>query len=138
MAGEGKRRAKEPEERPAVPDGFELRKDGTVIVHLDGEMHRWRRPKIGELRKLREGITERDAKVAAVNAKAAAPGEGDEPIDPIREQEKIQAEWVEGAWRMLGDKEPPPSDEWPSGADQVGMMIELMKHWREVPLRSGA
>lgn len=44
---------------PEIPEGLELRKDGTIVLHLDDENGRnqrvqLRRPKMKELRRLRE------------------------------------------------------------------------------------
>lgn len=146
MAGQARQRAREAATAPAVPDGFDLRKDGTVLATVDGEQFRWRRPKIGELRKLREAVAERDAKLSEAQAEARAALSEDESQEAVGAaavsmaelQSELNIAWVEFVWRTLGDKEPPPSDDWPSGSDHTGMVTGLLRHWREVPLRSGA
>lgn len=41
-------------------DGFEMRKDGKCVLTVRGETYRFRRPRLGEFRELREKLYERD------------------------------------------------------------------------------
>lgn len=134
MAGQGKRNREAQPTGPRVPDGLELRKDGTALFHVDGVQHRLRRPKIGELRGLREGVAKRDEAVANLKAEADA----DPTIDQGERQREINLEWMVGVMDLLAEPKPPEPDEWPAGMDEVGAIQALLGHWRAVPLRSGA
>lgn len=140
---------------PQVPDGFELIKDGTARLVIDGEVWRLRRPKVGEFRKLRELLQERDDEHVRVMAQAVADTSN---VETKAEEDKVERTlaaraqqrqvalavedlnigWVSEALRTLVmDKEPPPVDEWPSGMETLGFITTLIDHWRTVPLARG-
>lgn len=141
---------------PDVPDGVELHKDGTVTIFTDGERLRLRRPKLGEFRKLRELLHEREDAHLRLLAEQAAdraekPGEDASADDKLAFTMAINArsraltdalnalniEWVQAAMGMLAPGEVPAPDDWPSGMDSADFVAALVGHWRAVPLRSG-
>lgn len=143
-----------PAPAPAPPDGFELVNNGTARLTIDGQVWRLRRPKLGEFRKLRESLDERDdAHLRIISAHQS----DDKPADDADAEEKLaytlnarhrsrslteqvgalNVEWLTEALRLLCDREPPPADEWPAGMDESGTISALVSHWRSVPLRSG-
>lgn len=139
---------------PAVPDGLELRKDGTARLTIDGKGWVLRRPKLGEFRKLRTLAQERDdARQDAVAGFVDLPDPGkDAPAEErttylraLRDRGRaledlttdLNIAWMVAAFAMLADDDVPPSDDWPAGLQQSEAMAALLDHWRQVPLRSG-
>lgn len=141
---------------PEIPDGIELHKDGTVTVTVDNARCRLRRPKLGEFRKLRERLRERDdERLRLLAAQAADPlpapeesAEGQEKLDytlavAARGRElndaiaQLNIEWIREAMDMLARDTVLPEDDWPSGMDSSETVQALADHWRAVPLRSG-
>jgi hypothetical protein len=146
-----------PGQGPTIPDGWELNKDGTITLTVDGNRTRLRRPKMGEFRDLREALRQRDDDRLRVIAKHPPledhDTEGDEATDDEKlervlaiqgrsramadEVRELNLAWVELVLSTLAEKEPPPRDDWPSGTDEDKFLTDLMEHWRSVPLRSG-
>lgn len=139
---------------PAPPDGFELINNGTARLVVDGQVWRLRRPKLGEFRKLREALDERDDAHLRIISEHRSE---DKPADDADAEEKLaftlgarargraiseqvaalNVEWLGEALRLLCDREPPAVDDWPAGMDESGTISALVSHWRSVPLRSG-
>ncbi len=141
----------------AVPDGFTLRKDGTVLAVVDGDIYRLRRPKIGEYRKLCERRDEmsddllrvgRDEQSAA-NAlrelmEQAKTGDVDVEVliaarNKLREStaaaQELTPRWVGEVFELLGDRSLPSEDERPSWFYDATLLPTLVNHWRTVPSR---
>ncbi len=137
-----------------VPDGIELRKDGSVRLQANGDGWRLRRPKLGEFRKLRELLNEANDDRLRIIARMGMP---DKPGNDATADEKLEytlavsarsrqleaevlalnVAWIAEALRVLCDHDPPEPDDWPSGMDSSDTIAELVQHWRSVPLRSG-
>lgn len=139
---------------PDVPDGIELHKDGTATLSIDNQRWRMRRPKLGEFRKIRELMHRREDERLRLIAENPAIDELDKDADTeaklaytneVNERARgitdaiveLNIEWLTEVFTMLCDAEPPPPDDWPSGLEQNDTIDRLVKHWREVPLRSG-
>jgi hypothetical protein len=138
---------------PQVPDGFELIKDGTARLIVDGEIWRLRRPKYGEFRKLRELLQQRDDdQVRLIIESASLQSPEDEPENEVDKQlaerirqrqlneavEELNVDWVQEVLVLLTiDKTPPPPDQWPAGMETLGFIKQLIDHWRTVPLARG-
>lgn len=141
---------------PDVPDGFDLRPDGTILLHVDNDRWRLRRPKLGEFRKLREALQERDdqalrltsARVASLPDKLpddASQADKEERAVSVKQASRdfeesirsLNVAWLANALTMLADSTPPEPDDWPSGADEPDTIAQIVQHWRSVPLRSG-
>lgn len=137
-----------------VPDGFELVSNGTARLMIDGEVWRLRRPKVGEFRKLRELLHERDderlRRIASQenHEKPAEDASQDEKLAYTlalaqrsrvlqEEVEDLDLNWTAQALTILADHQPPPIDDWPSGMGSSEFIQQLLTHWRSVPLRSG-
>lgn len=147
-----------------TPDeGFELRIDGTVDFWTDdGQRWKLRRPKFGELRKLREQkqsiddasyrlTTQIQHSVAAIKAfgeKAAETDPDEVATQVVAERDQIRAKtaeveglnlaWMRHAFELLGDHPLPPEDELPGWMVESSLIIgEFMAHWRNRPLALG-
>lgn len=138
----------------AVPDGFDLVNNGTARLTVGSEVWRLRRPKLGEFRKLRELLRDRDDERTALLARQEA-GERPDKDAPADEKaayslavaqrsrelvdavEALNVAWVTEALRTLADREPPAVDDWPAGMETEEFIGALVAHWRTVPLRSG-
>lgn len=137
-----------------VPDGLELVKNGTARLFVDGEVWRLRRPKLGEYRKLRELLEERDDARIALLAEMVPPEKMPDDASQADKAErtiairraareidaKVEAlnrEWMAEALALLCDHDPPDPDSWPAGMDSTETIIALNTHWRSAPLRSG-
>lgn len=141
---------------PEIPDGVELNKDGTVTITTDGSRCRLRRPKLGEFRKLRELLHEREDNRLRILAEQAAV----ETTKPEKDEDaetklaytlevarrgravtdamsELNITWLSAAIDMLAKDSAPAVDDWPSGMDSSEFVAALVDHWRAVPLRSG-
>lgn len=140
---------------PSVPDGLDLRKDGTVWLHIDGELWKLRRPKLGEFRAMRESLHDRDDEALRLTTVGVA---GFESLPPdasdedkaarvlaikVRQRQldtavrSLNVAWMAETLTTLADHPVPGSDDWPSGMDEADAIAQLVQHWRSVPLRSG-
>lgn len=137
-----------------VPDGLELVKNGTARLVIDGELWKLRRPKLGEYRRLRELIEERDDARISLLAEIETPEKLPDDATPAQKAERtiairraaraidakveeLNRQWVASALRVLADHAPPDPDDWPAGMDSVETIVALNNHWRSAPLRSG-
>ena len=138
-----------------VPDGFTMNKDGTCTLRVEGEMWRLRRARLGEFRKLREALRDRDdARMDLMAAMASPTDRPDADAAPEAKAaygrdlaarartlsdkvEDLDVQWVAMALKMLCDHDPPPRDLWPAEMGTTEFVLELVKHWRTVPLGSG-
>lgn len=141
---------------PEIPDGVELNKDGTVTLFTAGERCRLRRPKLGEFRKLRELLHERDderlrllgAQADDTPEKPGTEATNTEKLDYTLEVNRrsrqlndavtdLNIAWIATAMEMLAQGAVPAVDDWPSGMESTEFVAALADHWRAVPLRSG-
>ncbi len=139
---------------PDVPDGFDLSSDGTILLHIDNERWRLRRPKLGEYRKIREWLRENEDEHRAIIAGIAVvdrPGEDATQDDKTAyltnvtarsrditdRTEAMNVAWVAKVIGMLSDKDAPDVDDLPAGCQSGEFVGSLVEHWRSVPLRSG-
>lgn len=137
-----------------VPDGFELVSNGTARLVVNGDIWRLRRPKLGEYRKLRELLQERDdERIRLLGGQVRL----EKPDDDASAEDKteytltlrhrardladkvadLDVAWVTEALTMLADHALPPVDDWPAGMDSPEFIAGLVEHWRTLPLRSG-
>lgn len=133
-------------------------KDGTVIVRVEGETYRLRRPKTGEYRKLREGLHNLQDEITRLTAEASD-GISGAPEDNATTEERMRFVMAQrGGGRELTDKAEQLSIDWlrqcfdtladqplPEGDDDLPVWLwagdftaELLGHWRERPFSSGA
>lgn len=145
-------KAKDKPDEVPEDDRFDLMADGSVLVTLDGERRRLRRPKVGEYRKLRErlwdlqddkvSITERhrdQAKERAEELKGATEVEQTMAVRQASraltaELEALNEQWIREAFDMLGDKAAPEAvDDWPTWLRESDFVTRLVEHWRSVP-----
>lgn len=148
--GDAKRKGSGPE----VPDGWELNKDGTIALSVDGDRLRLRRPKLGEFRMLREAVRARDDErvrilakypaLEAIDKDASDEDKRDRALELAERSrsmndavEALNVDWVMLALTTLADGEAPEPDDLPSGSESAEFVMSLMDHWRSVPLRSG-
>lgn len=142
---------------PTVPDGLELRKDGTARLTIDGKGWRLRRPKLGEFRTLRTLAQERDDErrdqaQTLMDGLTPDPGKDAKPeqrrtyltaVTAMGRQleeltDSLNEAWLTKAFAMLADSDGiPDPDDWPAGLQSSDTIGQLMEHWRSVPLRSG-
>ncbi len=140
-----------------VPDGFDLKPNGTALLLIDGQQWRIRRPKLGELRKLRDLMADRDDERWQVIADHNSVEVPDKPAEDAPMEDKraflrsqnrratsltdavvqLNIDWMVEAMTILADKPLPSPDDWPSGMETFEMTAALFEHWRSVPLRSG-
>lgn len=148
-----------------IPEGLELRKDGTVVFHVDDENGRsqrinLRRPKMRELKDLRQAewdiADEISAWIDGARAEIDAlqiPG-GDEEVDAAtlkqareinlrigREStqlsEKLRLPWFTRVVEVLSGKEL-DEDDLPPWASTPQAAADLINHWLQVPTRRGS
>lgn len=163
----GRTTPKKPKAVADGDDGFEMRKDGKCVLTVRGETHRFRRPRLGEFRELREKLYERDDEslrlTAALNDSVRARDDDAKPDDAAersqseRLQESLEAKkalrdldravsalteaWMVDALELLKedeDAEIPPPDDWPPEMAETSFVAELVNHWRHRPLAPGA
>lgn len=142
-----------------VPEGLELRKDGTILAVVDGERYRLRRPKIGEYRKLLERRdemsdnllrTDRDETSAAAALAGLMEEARNSDVDvevliaarnKLREASAAARDltptWVGEVFDLLGDRPLPSEDERPSWFVAPQLVGTLLGHWRAAPLVRG-
>jgi hypothetical protein len=113
-------------------EGVELLDDGRSRLVVDSVTFTLRRPKVGELRALYEGLGE----VAAAEQAETQTG----PAAMFGDSAQLLAGWWGTVMTMLADK----PDEFPADADDLpvwlltpGLITKLTAHWREVPYLSG-
>lgn len=157
MGEAARKRTKQAEPEEQVPEGVDLAPDGTVLLHVDGEVYRLRRPKVGEYRKLKErrSIVQDEALANLQKAAAAEPPPVKDEKDTAASleralqqrtlqraagdaNEQLERDWFAEVADMLCDRELPPQDEWPNWLGQADLAASLFQHWRTVPLASGA
>lgn len=141
-------------------EGLELRKDGTVVAHIDGSRHVLRRPKIGELKKLREryeGLSDEQLTLdEAVEVAAEALSAITERVSAgekvpkakviaararLREArhkaEEITPRWLDDVFALLSDAPLPSEDDRPAWFYEPKLYATFVAHWRTVPLVRG-
>lgn len=111
----------------AKPDGVDMISDGRIKLVIDGEIITLRRPKIKQLRRLYDLLTEID--------------EAQKGVTGVGAQLKA-AEQAAMYWRtcveMLGDKPlPEEDDDLPVWLLSVELIVKAENHWRAVPYLSG-
>lgn len=153
-----------------IPDGLELRKDGTIVVHLDvddgkNERIQLRRPKMKELRRLRETEWEiademrafseplQDAVDNYITANGidvtdltSIPTEllrglrdlqRDRDQKTIMRSEELRGPWAAEVIELLGGKRV-EEDDLPPWAFSPMFAAEVLGHWLTVPTRRGS
>ncbi len=148
-----------------IPEGLELRKDGTIVFHIDDETGRsqrinLRRPKMRELKELRQAewdiadeistwIDNISAEIDALNIP-----QGDEELDnetlkkarainlrigreSTQLSEKLRLPWFTRVVELLGGKEL-DEDDLPPWASTPQTASDLIDHWLQVPTRRGS
>lgn len=138
-----------------VPDGFELKKDGTIRLVVDGSTWQLHRPTLGDYRKIKETLQGFNAKrLELVAAMGELPPKPTEDAAPDEKRDyalsvnrrsyelaaglsDLQVQWLAEAMGLLVDRPLPPSDDWPAGMDSLDVMTMLVEHWRSTPLLSG-
>lgn len=146
---------------PGQPESFQLNKDGTVRAIIGDRVHRLRRPKIGEFRRLREHQQEINDELSERSLAAqqraremndelkAAEGDADALrrlrtedralSREIRERaEQLRIDWVRHVFELLADRPlPEDPDDWESYLLDPNLPADLVTHWQTRPLRSG-
>lgn len=148
-------------------DGFEMRDDGKCLLTVRGETYRFRRPRLGEFRDLREKLYERDDEAlrvtAAFNDTIRERNEAAKLVtddDDASQTEKLAASleakkalreldravtalteaWMVDALETLKedvDAELPPPEDWPPEMTETAFVADLVAHWRHRPLARG-
>lgn len=141
----------------AIPDGPDWREDGTVVFYVDGEeWNALRRPKLGELRQLRESMEEISDEALRLTAKAAidrpprpeADADAQVKVDytiAARDNQRhlnaaideLYADWVRQTFDMLGAKALAAEPEWPLWLAHPQFPPTLIQHMQTVPLVRG-
>lgn len=139
--------------------GFVLLDTGRCELTLhDGTVVGFRRPRFGEFRAAREALYERDRATLRLTAQANA-DIGEVPAKDTATQEErlevaivgkqrqeqlewaltdLNAEWVTATLGPLADRGAlPDADEWPPEMLTNQFIIDLVNHWRHVPLAHG-
>lgn len=158
---------------PDIPEGLELRKDGTVVLHLDddngrGQRTQLRRPKMKELRRLREEEWEIADEIRAFmaplqqavddhlqrvginvgDAKSLADASTDDlrilrDLQRDRDQKStVRSEDLRGPWAIgvidLLGGKQVEEDDLPPWAFTSDFAAQLLTHWVTVPTRRGS
>lgn len=134
---------------------WELDPMGYVIVRLlddKGQVastHRCRRPRLREYRELRndlEAITreanDKRNELAELQKQLEDP---DSDVDSINQEladaldwlAERSVPWIQRAFDMLADRPLPEPDEWPPFLVSQEIPLQMVRHWRSVPLASG-
>lgn len=135
-----------------MDDGLHPNPDGTITAVLEGEPHRLRRPKAGEFFDFHEQIqdfndeTRREAQAIVADMKAATDADDDEAKAAVRKREREfrvnqdtgRIAWMRNVFGALSDRALPEDDrELPVWLFQDAATIEMVRHWREVPIHRG-
>lgn len=150
---------------PDIPEGLDLRKDGTVFLHVDkptGEgtdLVRLRRPKMRELKELRQAewdvsdevlgwIDTNNKVVIDLRLEAAEKPDDRELAVRIRNEnirinresatinEDLRLRWAADVVEMLNGRELDPAD-LPPWMGSTQFASDLIGHWFAVPTRRG-
>jgi len=113
-------------------EGVDLLDDGQVRMAFDGRAVTLRRPKIGELRRLYEGVE-------AIAAAEQAEAEKGARLSYLAGVDEV-ADWWRAVFDALapdGTSLPDDVDDWPVWLLSGSLMGQVLAHWREVPYLSG-
>lgn len=131
-----------------MDDGFEARKDGTIVFQFDTDLVvELRRPQLGEYRLLVEAVeTMRDevrqitrpavaAEINALDPESDADSvESDKIIDRVND---LLIEWYVLVFKTLGNSPLPEEDKLPAWLLNSSLAGQLVEHWQKVPSRRG-
>lgn len=142
-----------------IPEGLELRKDGTILVVMGEDRYTLKRPKYGELRELRELIANMDDEaldaVAVAQEKAAELGTLAEDVFGSERakheiavgkvararRDALEAIRVAGMRRVFellsNHKLPSEEAEWETWIIDPSTFSRMLLHWQSVPLARG-
>lgn len=143
-------------------EGVQLKPSGAIVVYLDGEPHRLRRPRMREYRRLREKLQEamddmadladeHDEWQRALNTRSEARDVAGEPTvtaDERAEQRKrgialrdnresFMLSWWLEVGRTLTDKWPDDVDDLAVWMGESASSASILNHWRNLPSLSG-
>jgi hypothetical protein len=135
---------------------IEFRSDGSAVLHVGGERHVLRSPKLGEYRTLRTSVRLRneerqqaiDEFRAKLEASEQAKGKGKKPeeMDERAFTERMldrrdvdHVHWYREVFAALSDKGlPEADDDLPAWFPNPDWGSQLLEHWRTTPLPAGA
>lgn len=124
-----------------MEDKLELLPSGKIRAVADGTEYNLRLPKLGEFKELRlwlEDFQEETSKANMHNLEHAL--DKDHVKMAVPDQQEGTRTWVAMAFEKLSDRPLPEDvDDWPIWlAYGDGIIAEMIKHWREVPLVRGS
>ena len=148
-----------------IPEGLELRKDGTVVFHIDDEAGRsqrinLRRPKMRELRDFRQAewdiadeisvwidatrteiqdldLPADDAEIDPAKLKAARDINLRVGRESTALSESLRLPWIANVLGVLGGRTV-EEDDLPPWAATPELARDLIGHWLQVPTRRGS
>lgn len=147
------------EREQPIPEGLELRKDGTILVVMGEDRYTLKRPKYGELRELRELIANMDdealsavaeaqeqvAQLGALATESVGRERADHEIAVGRvtraRRDTLEAIRVAGMRRVFellsNHKLPSEEAEWETWVIDPSTFSRMLMHWQSVPLARG-